>query len=87
MAKKIYGCDRPYGYCYGGSGGAYRTTGGMESTEGVWDGSVPFVLGSPHAIPNVFGVRMNALRVLRDKMADIVDALEPGGSGESVCHA
>ena len=82
VAKTIYGCDRPFGYCYGGSGGAYRTTGGMESTEGVWDGSVPFVLGSPHAIPNVFGVRMNALRILRDKMADIVDALEPGGSGD-----
>ena len=81
VAKAIYDCPRPYGYCYGGSGGAYRTTGGVESTEGVWDGSVPFVLGSPHAIPNVFGVRMNALRVLRDKMADIVDALEPGGSG------
>lgn len=82
VAKAIYDCERPYGYCYGGSGGAYRTTGGVESTEGVWDGSAPFVLGSPHAIPNVFGVRMNALRVLRDKMADIVDALEPGGSGD-----
>jgi len=82
VAKELYDCTRPYGYCYGGSGGAYRTTGGMESTEGVWDGSAPFVLGSPHAIPNVFGVRMNALRVLRDKMADIVDALEPGGSGD-----
>ena len=82
VAKEIYNCERPFGYCYGGSGGAYRTTGGVESTEGVWEGSVPFVLGSPHAIPNVFGVRMNALRVLRDKMEDIVDALEPGGSGD-----
>lgn len=81
IAQLIYGCGRPFGYCYGGSGGAYRTTGSMESTEGVWEGAVPFVLGSPNAIPNVFGVRMNALRVLRDKMADIVDAMEPGGSG------
>lgn len=82
LARLIYGCDRPYGYCYGGSGGAYRTTGGMESTEGVWDGAVPYVLGSPQAIPNVFAARMYALRVLRDKMDDIVDALEPGGSGD-----
>ncbi len=82
IARLIFGCGRPYGYCYGGSGGAYRTTGGMESTEGVWDGAVPFVLGSPQAIPNVFAVRMNALRILRDKMGDIVDALEPGGSGD-----
>ena len=82
IAKLIYGCDRPFGYCFGGSGGAYRTTGGMESTDGVWDGSCPFVLGSPQAIPNVFGVRMYALRVLKDKMDDIVDALLPGGSGD-----
>lgn len=81
IARLIYGGDRPYGYCFGGSGGAYRTTGAMESTEGVWDGAVPFVLGSPQAIPNVFGVRMNALRVLKDKMDDIVGALQPGGSG------
>lgn len=82
IAQLIYGCGRPYGYCYGGSGGAYRTTGGMESTEGVWDGAVPFVLGSPQAIPNTFAIRMNALRILKDKMTDIVDALEPGGSGD-----
>ena len=82
IAKLLYDCDRPYGYCFGGSGGAYRTTGSMEATEGVWDGAVPFVLGSPQAIPNVFGVRMNALRVLRDKMEDIVDAMRPGGSGD-----
>jgi hypothetical protein len=82
VAKELYGGKRPYGYCYGGSGGAYRTTGAMESTEGVWDGAVPFVLGSPQAIPNVFAVRMHALRILKDKMADIVDALEPGGSGD-----
>ncbi len=82
IAQLIYGGERPYGYCYGGSGGAYRTTGSMESTEGVWDGAVPFVLGSPQAIPNVFAARMYALRMLRDKMDDIVDALEPGGSGD-----
>lgn len=82
LAKQLYQCQRPYGYCYGGSGGAYRTTGGMENLQNVWDGSVPFVLGSPSAIPNVFAVRMRALRLLKDKMDDIVDALEPGGSGD-----
>ncbi|WP_346857925.1 hypothetical protein [uncultured Draconibacterium sp.] len=82
IAQLIYNCDRPYGYCYGGSGGAFRTVGGMENTKGVWDGAVPFVLGSSNAIPNVFAVRMYALRILKDKMADIVDALRPGGSGD-----
>lgn len=80
VAQKIYGCGRPYGYAFGGSGGAYRTVGGIENTH-VWDGAVPFVLGSPMAIPSVFAVRMHAMRVLRNKLPQIVDALEPGGSG------
>jgi len=80
VAQKIYGCQRPYGYAFGGSGGAYRTVGGIENTT-TWDGAVPFVLGSPMAIPNVFAVRMHAMRVLRNKLPQIVDALEPGGSG------
>ena len=30
VAKKLFGTSkRPYGYCFGGSGGAYRTTGSM----------------------------------------------------------
>jgi len=82
IAKEIYGGKRPYGYAFGGSGGAYRTVGGFESTSGVWDGIVPYVLGSDQAIPNVFTARMFAMSVLKDKFAQIVDALEPGGSGD-----
>lgn len=81
LMKKIYGCDRPYGYVFGGSGGAYRTLGCIENTH-TWDGAVPYVLGSPMAIPSVFAVRMHALRVLKDKLPQIVDALESGGSGD-----
>lgn len=81
VAQRLFGEARVYGYCFGGSGGAYRTLGGLENTEGVWDGAVPYVLGSPMAIPNVFSVRMHAMRVLKDKFSTIVDALEPGGSG------
>jgi len=79
VAKMIYGQQRIYGYAFGGSGGAYRTIGGIENTEGVWDGAVPYVLGSPMAIPNVFTVRIYALRVLHEKFPQIVDAFEPGG--------
>jgi hypothetical protein len=82
VAKELYGGGRPYGYLFGGSGGAYRTLGGMENTVDVWDGAVPFVPGSPMAIPNMFSVRMHAMRVLKDKFPQIVDALEPGGSGD-----
>ncbi|MBE0697520.1 MAG: hypothetical protein IH586_11420, partial [Anaerolineaceae bacterium] len=81
-AAQIYGQHRPFGYAYGGSGGAFRTIGGMENTSGVWDGAVPYVVGSPMAIPNVFTVRMLAMRVLWDKFPAILDAVEPGGSGD-----
>ena len=82
IAAQMYGAHRTYGYAFGGSGGAYRTIGGFENTEGVWDGVVPYVLGSPMAIPNVFTVRMHAMRVLKDKFPQIIDALEPGFSGD-----
>ena len=82
LARRMYGGKRPYGYAYGGSGGAYRTVGAFENTSDVWDGVVPYVLGSSMASPNNFTVRMEAMRVLRDKFARIDDAVEPGGSGD-----
>lgn len=82
LALKFYGGHRPWGYVYGGSGGAYRTTGSFENTRGVWDGAVPYVLGSSMAIPNGFTVRMHAMRLLDGKFPQILDAAEPGGSGD-----
>ena len=82
VAAQRYGDHRPFGYAYGGSGGGYRTIGGAENTTGVWDGFVPYVIGSPMAIPNMFTVRMHAMRILRHRFEHIVDALEPGGSGD-----
>jgi hypothetical protein len=81
VANKIFGGERPFGYAFGGSGGAYRTIGSIENTDGVWDGVVPYVLGSPMAIPNVFSVRMHAMRILNDKMPQIIDAVDAGGNG------
>lgn len=81
VAQEFFGGGRPFGYAYGGSGGAYRTVGGIENTQGVWDGVVPFVMGSPMAIPSSFTIRMHAMRVLKEKFPQIVEAMEPGGSG------
>ena len=81
LATKMYGGQRPYGYAFGGSGGAFKTVSGLENTQ-TWDGAVPFVMGSPMAIPNVFTVRMLAMRILKGKFPAIVDAVEPGGSGD-----
>lgn len=82
LAAEIYGRHRPFGYAYGGSGGGFRTIGGAENTTGVWDGFVPYVIGSPMALPNVFTVRMHAQRVLRTKLDVIDDAYDVGASCE-----
>ncbi len=82
VAAQMYGHRRIYGYVYGGSGGGYRTMGSMQNTVGVWDGAVPFVLGSPMASPNNFAIRMHAMRLLKDKFPQIVDAMDVGGSGD-----
>lgn len=81
VAHQMYGGKRPYGYAFGGSGGAFRTLAGMENTHGVWDGAVPFVVGSPMALPNLFTARMLGLRVLSPVFPQIIDAIDAGGSG------
>ncbi|WYZ44921.1 hypothetical protein EsH8_VIII_000237 [Colletotrichum jinshuiense] len=84
IAAQIYGEHRPYGYLSGGSGGALQTLGAAEATSGVWDGFLPFVMGSPYATPTNFASRMHALRILRrrNKFPEIMDAVNPGGSGD-----
>ncbi|MDR2178082.1 MAG: hypothetical protein LBP20_08610 [Treponema sp.] len=77
VAVKLYGPHRPFGYVYGGSGGGFKSTSCFENTN-AWDGAVPFVIGSPMAIPNCFTVRAHAKRVLRHKLPLIADAIEPG---------
>ncbi|TCJ34799.1 hypothetical protein E0504_31320 [Parafrankia sp. BMG5.11] len=83
VAAQVYGDSaRPRGYIYGASGGAYQTMGALEKTEGVWDGGVPMVPGTGNSIPSSMTVELLGLRVLHDKFPQIVDAMEPGGSGD-----
>lgn len=79
LAAEMYGDHRAYGYVYGGSGGAFKTLGCVETQPGVWDGSVPFVHGTPVSIPYFFTVQAHAMRILGPRFPQIVDALEPGG--------
>lgn len=79
LAQELFGPHRVFGYLYGGSGGGFRTIGAAENTDGAWDGYAPHVLGSSMAIPNVFSVRMHALRILRGKLPAIADAYDAGG--------
>lgn len=82
LAEAMYGRHRPYGYIFGGSGGSFKTFACVENTSGIWDGSVPFIHGSPASLPNMFTVQAHALRVLDGKFEQIMDAVAPGGSGD-----
>lgn len=77
---EIYGCDRPFGYVHGGSGGGYKTMACIENTN-AWDGAVPFVIGSPASLPNTITLHVQGQRTLRHVFGKIVDALDAGGSG------
>jgi hypothetical protein len=84
VAQRIYGAGtpRPYGYLYGGSGGAFQTIDSSQSTSGVWDGFIPYVMADPAVNPSGLLSRAHALTVLKDKWPAVIDAFEPGGSGD-----
>ena len=84
VAAELYGTHRPFGYLYGGSGGAYQTMGGAEHTSGVWDGFMPFVMGSNNAVPSSVACALHALRILRKRsmFPVVMDAINPGGRGD-----
>ena len=80
IAQEMYQVGRPYGYVFGGSGGGYKTMACIENTN-AWDGAAPFVIGSPVSLPNTITLHAQGQRCLRHLFGKIVDALEPGGSG------
>ncbi|MFA9376377.1 MAG: hypothetical protein ACERKZ_06430 [Lachnotalea sp.] len=80
VAEEMYQAGRPYGYVYGGSGGGYKSLACIENTN-AWDGAAPFVIGSPVSLPNTITLHAQGQRCLRHVFGKIVDALEPGGSG------
>ena len=77
VATRLYGCSRPFGYVYGGSGGGFKTCSCIENTS-AFDGAVPYVTAAPVALPNIMTVGAHAARILRNKMEWIADVTEPG---------
>jgi len=77
VAREMYGDGKIRGYIFGGSGGGYKTMSCFENTR-VWDGAVPFVIGSPNAIPSMFTVHALANRLLRGKLDILADFSMPG---------
>lgn len=93
IAAQIYGEEPHHAYVFGGSGGGQRTPNCFENDQDLWDGALPFCGGgqvaewgehlqrlqvAPLNIPFV----LNVQRVLGDRLADVEDAVAPGGSGD-----
>ncbi len=74
---ELYGCPRPIGIVYGGSGGGFKTMACAENTD-AWDGAVPFVIGSPAALPNSIALHAQGMRLLRGKFQQVLDNVDVG---------
>lgn len=94
LATQIYGERPQFGYVFGGSGGGKRAPTCLEGAPDVWDGCLPFMGGAdvdpdgankPTVATQVifYSALLNVQRMLRGQpLADVVDAVEPGGSGD-----
>ena len=80
LAAQMYGQAPHHGYVYGPSGGGLRCFWCMERAPDVYDGAVPYVI-SP---VGVYTLSAHAYGVegLGDRLSDVVDATEVGGSGD-----
>jgi hypothetical protein len=81
LAETMYGRRPARGYIFGPSGGGWRTILCMENTRGIWDGAAPYIspAGNGISFPCAVG---NLARVLGEDVGRVVDAWEPGGSGD-----
>jgi hypothetical protein len=87
LAAEMYGAEPHHGYIWGVSGGGARSGQCLENRPDVWQGGVPHAgIGqdtqwSPNGLTWLLA---------RDKYPEIIDATEPGGSGdpfEGLSHA
>ncbi len=79
LAREHYGADARFGYLYGGSGGALRSLLCLEHVPDLWNGAVPFVVSNG---VGRMAMVLNAVRLLGPDAARVIDAIEPGGSGD-----
>ena len=93
IATQVYGQAPHHSYVWGGSGGGRRSPLCLENGQGAWDGALPFMGGGEIAEHGTtermkgaqvmaFACMFNVQRILGDKIYDIVDAMQPGGSGD-----
>jgi hypothetical protein len=76
VAEEVYGARPRRSYCYGGSGGGNFTLWAMECAPDLYDAGVPFMFGG-----SPFALTLNAARLLEPVFDQVIDATNPGGSG------
>jgi hypothetical protein len=92
VAALVYGAAPHHCYVFGGSGGGRRSPLCLENGPDIYDGAVPYMgggdvapWGSTRRIKGAqvmsFASMFNCQRILGDKLADVIDAMAPGGSG------
>ena len=77
-----YGAAPRYRYLLGGSGGGLRAIACAENAPGVWDGVLPYILNRNGLMNWNFSILVWAALALADRLDDIVDATDAGGSGD-----
>ncbi len=80
-AKEIYGEEPHHGYLYGGSGGGYRCIKCAEAPIEIWNGFMPMIMSYPAFFTFYDSIKALTVLILGDKIKDIIDATDPGGSG------
>jgi hypothetical protein len=81
FAEQVYGAGPHHSYVWGGSGGGLRSLCCIENRPDVWDGDVSFVIGEASGSSLSLTLAYWWL-YCRDRRDDIIDATEPGGSGD-----
>jgi hypothetical protein len=81
FAAEAYGQAPHHSYVWGGSGGGLRSLACIENRPDVWDGDVSYVIGDAGGSPKAFAQAAWWL-YCRDQREQIIDAVEPGGSGD-----
>lgn len=93
VATQVYGEAPHHSYVWGGSGGGRRSPLCLENAPDAWDGAMPFMGGGEIAEHGnharikgaqvmSFASMFNVQRLLGDRLASVVDAMSPGGSGD-----
>jgi hypothetical protein len=84
VAREYYNSpsEKIYGYIYGGSGGSVKAVGASENTFGVWGGCVTLIQAIPMSIPYNWGIRALGGLILANQSKELIDMIQPGGSGK-----